>query len=222
MPDPALPLDADLRLALGQVPDNCRTAIEALWRVDAALAAVIAGGREPMISRIKLAWWRDSLEQLDRGPPPAEPILRELASHVLPAGVSGGELSAMEQPWLHLLGEDALGAEQLDGYAARGAALFLHSSRLLGMAPGATMLRAGEGWALVDLARHSGKVDAEAALAAARERLQVRVRWPSPLRPIGALAVLARRDAIRGIERFEPPGAPPRAARVLRHRLTGW
>jgi phytoene synthase len=222
MPDSALPLDADRDLALGLAPGNCRPAIHALWRLDAALGAVVAGGREPMISRIKLAWWREALEQLDRGPPPAEPVLSQLALHVLPAGISGRELSAMEKPWLYLLDEDALGADQLDGYAERGAALFRHSSRLLGSDPGEMMLRAGEGWALVDLARHSGKADAEAALAAARQRFRSKVRWPSALRPIGALAVLAQRDAKRGVERLEPPGAPPRAARMLRHRLTGW
>jgi hypothetical protein len=35
------------------------------------------------------------------------------------------------------------------------------------------------------------------------------------------LAVLAQRDAARGIDALEPPGVPPRLARMLRHRLTG-
>jgi hypothetical protein len=42
------------------------------------------------------------------------------------------------------------------------------------------------------------------------------------LRPLGMLAVLAERDLKRGPARWEEPGAPPRAARMLRHRLTGF
>jgi hypothetical protein len=43
-------------------------------------------------------------------------------------------------------------------------------------------------------------VDGAAALAAAREKLAgiTAQRWPSPLRPLGMLAVLAARDVERG------------------------
>jgi phytoene synthase len=85
------------------------------------------------------------------------------------------------------------------------------------------MERAGEGWALTDLARHSNPADAEAALAAA-QRLFADAdssRWPARLRPLGMLAVLAARDAAQGLEKLEPPGAPGRMLRMLRHRFTG-
>ncbi|HEX8534003.1 MAG TPA: hypothetical protein VF662_07535, partial [Allosphingosinicella sp.] len=63
---PGVPqLDADRALVLTYVPAARRAAVGALWRLDVALGAVLAGGREPMISRIKLAWWRDSLVKLD-------------------------------------------------------------------------------------------------------------------------------------------------------------
>src|SRR3954463_16464203 len=88
-------LDPDRVLALSYIPARHRPAVEALWRLDAALGLVLAGGREPMISRIKLAWWREALERLDREKAPAEPVLQALASHVLPAGVTGGELGGM-------------------------------------------------------------------------------------------------------------------------------
>ena len=96
-------LDPDRRLALAYVPAARRPALEALWRLDVNLGAVLAGGRDPMIGRIRLAWWREALEALDRSPPAAEPLLRSLAAHVLPAGVSGAELAAMEQGWAELL-----------------------------------------------------------------------------------------------------------------------
>ena len=214
-------LDADRAFALGQVPPNRRPAIGALWRLDAALGAVLAGGREPMISRIKLAWWRDSLEQLDLAPPPAEPVLQDVAALVLPC-VPGHELAGMEEGWAVLLAEEGLTSPEFDRYGAlRGGSLFSFSARLLGVPLTGPLEQAGEGWALADLARHSAKADAEAAFAAARERFQRRERWPAALRPLGMLAALARRDAERGLERLEPPGAPPRVARMLRHRLIG-
>jgi hypothetical protein len=54
---------------------------------DAALGAVLAGGREPTLSQIKLVWWRDSLAKLGEGRPPAEPVLEEVAAHILPRGI---------------------------------------------------------------------------------------------------------------------------------------
>ena len=53
------PLDPDRILALSYVPARRRAAVEALWRLDAALGAALGGGSEPRIARITLAWWRE-------------------------------------------------------------------------------------------------------------------------------------------------------------------
>lgn len=217
-------LDPDRTLALTYVPAARRPALAALWRLDATLGAVLAGGREPLISQIKLAWWRDALAKLDEAPAPGEPVLRDVAEHVLPRGIKGSQLARMEEGWSILLSQESLGAAELENYAGgRGALLFRHSSQLLGIQMNVRVKRAGEGWALADLARHSNEDDARAALAAARERLAdlASLRWPAPLRPLGMLAMLARRDADRGVEQLERQGAPARMARMLRHRMTG-
>lgn len=217
-------LDADRVLALSYVPAARRAAVEALWSLDAALGAVLAGGREPLISQIKLTWWRDALEALDRSPPPAEPILQSVAEQVLPRGVTGSALARMEEGWTLLLGQGPLTGSELGSYAAaRGALLFRYSGAMLGMEPSHAMEQAGEGWALADLARHSNAADAGAALEAARERFAGagRLHWPSRLRPLGMLAVLARRDIEQGLAHLEPQGAPARMLRMLRHRITG-
>jgi len=211
------PLDPDRTLALSYVPTSRRAAVGALWHLDAALGAVVSGGREPMIARIKLAWWREALERLDLAPPPAEPTLEAAAAHLLPRGLSGAELSAMEAGWAVLLGEDALSPEELQTYAQqRGAALFRLTARLLGAE--AETEQAGRCWALADLARHSGEPDSGAALAGAREAAREN-SWPAALRPLGMLAVLAGRDAQANA--FEPQGSPARMLRMLKHRITG-
>jgi phytoene synthase len=213
-------LDRDRILALSYVPARARAAVTALWHLDAALGAVLTGGREPLLKQIKLAWWRDALEGLGVARAPAEPVLEAVAEHVLPLGVSGPELAAMEAGWTLLLTPDPLTPEELDLYAKlRGGLLFAYSARLLSGA-GDEVEAGGEAWALIDLARHSGsEVDAEGAVAAARARGEG--RWPAQLRPLGMLAALARRDAEPERPRWEEQGAPKRMLRMLRHRLTG-
>jgi phytoene synthase len=213
-------LDPERRLALAYVPAARRAALEALWSLDVTLGAVLATGSDPMISQIRLAWWREALEKLDHAGPPAEPLLQALARHVLPAGVGGAELAAMEEGWTMLLVPDPLGPEALHHYAeTRGGRLFALSARLLGAdAPGVEA--AGAAWALIDLARRSGReAEARASVAAAAAR-PPEVRWPVPLRPLGMLAALARRDAARGLP-LEAQGSPARMLRMLGHRLTG-
>ncbi|HEX8668618.1 MAG TPA: squalene/phytoene synthase family protein [Allosphingosinicella sp.] len=214
-------LDRDRILALSYVPARRRAAVEALWNVDLALGQVLVGGREPLISQIKLAWWREALEKLDAAPAPSEPALEAAARHVLPAGVSGAELARMEAGWAALLSPEPLTGEELATYATmRGGLLFRLTARLLGSASDAAAERAGEAWALVDLARHSGNAADADAVSAARSRGGER-RWPSRLRPLGMLAALAARDAEEGARRWEEQGAPTRMLRMLRVRLTG-
>ena len=216
------PLDPDRTLALAYVPAARRPAVGALWRLDGALSSVLSTGREPMISRIRLAWWREALEKLDRERPPAEPVLDALARLVVPAGVTGAELAAMESGWEVLLSAEPLGPADLDLYAsARGGLLFRYTARLLGEPLADAGVDAGGGaWALIDLARNSADAgDAEAAVAAARALPMM--RWPPRLRPLGMLAVLAARDAEAGRAGWEPQGAPRRMLRMARHRLSG-
>ena len=214
-------LDPDRVLALSYVPARRRRAVEALWNLDAAIGQALAGGREPLISQIKLAWWREALEKLDHAPAPSEPVLQAVAAHVLPAGVTGAELAAMEEGWAVLLSAERLGAAELETYAARrGGLLFRYSAVLLGGGHEA-VAGAGEAWALVDLARHSADPEDVAAAVAAARVHAARARWPARLRPLGMLAALARRDAQAGRPRWEAQGAPARMLRMLRHRLTG-
>ena len=211
-------LDRDRILALSYVPAARRAAVEALWRLDAALGAALAGGREPLIAQIKLAWWREALERLDSAPAPAEPVLQAVAAHVLPAGVTGAELARMEEGWSLLLSPDPLTREELDRYAeARGGLLFRHTASLLGFT--GAVPAGGAAWALVDLARHAGDAaEADAAVDGARAS-GMGAPWPFRLRPLGMLAALALRDS--GGPRWEQQGAPARMLRMLRHRLTG-
>jgi phytoene synthase len=212
-------LDPDRRLALAYAPARARLALEALWRLDVTMGAVVARRREPMVARIRLAWWREALERLDGASPPPEPVLQALAAHLLPAGIDGAELAAMEEGWSILLAEGALDADALQTYARlRGGLLFRFSARLLGAAD--KVEPDGARWALVDLARHSANpAEAAAALEAAAGVAPQRA-WSKSLRPLAMLSLLARRDLERSPP-LEREGSPGRMLRLARYRLTG-
>ena len=222
MASPSDILDADRQLALSYVVQAHKAALEALWRMDATLGHILSSSSQPIAAQLRLAWWRDSFLRLDNHPAPAEPVLQGLQNLVVGRGIKGSDLAALVDGWEHLLATETLTDADFAAYASsRGGTLFTLSVRLLGEQFDGDLEAAGAGWALVDLARHSSKeAEATAALRAAAARLaQAPQRWPARLRPLGMLAVLARRDASSA--KFETPGAPRRMLRMFRHRLTG-
>jgi len=206
-------IGGDRVLMLRHVPVEVRPAIEALWQVDAAMGDVVARATQPALAAVKLAWWRDRLEDLDTGPTPAEPRLRAAADYLLPSNVSGAELAALEDGWAALLEEDVDAAR----VAERGIQLFRLAARLLG-ADEARIGKAGALYALVSVGRRG--VPELLDKAGTYAPVLVRQRFPRPLRPLTGLARLAVRDLKRGAP-FEIEGSPPRLAAMLRHRLTG-
>lgn len=134
-------------------------------------------------------------------------------------GVSGAALADIEDGWAALLdGEPDAAAIARHG-RERGGRLFAAAARLLG-AEAPVVDAAGTGWALADLAhRHRDPVVQGEARRQAVQALAGSFRWPAPLRPLGALAVLARRDATGVGPRRQ--GSPARVTRMLAIRLTG-
>ena len=211
--DLAAAIGADRVLMLRQVSANLRPAFEALWQVDWAMGDVVARSTQPALGAVNLAWWRERLEELDRGAVPAEPRLQAAAEHLLPRGISGVELSQLEDGWATLLDEKVDAAR----VAERGATLFRWGSRLLGREDRA-MDEAGALYALVSIGRRG----IPELLEPAREQAKTLVghRFPKELRPLTALARLAVRDLKHG-QPFELEGSPPRLAAMLRHRWSG-
>ena len=177
-----------------------------------------------MVAQLRLTWWFEALGRLDTAPPPAEPILTTLASEVLPTGVTGAALAQAIDGWEELLAPDPLGDDALQSFAeGRAALVFVAAAAVLGHAEARGVAAAGQGWALIDLARHvRDPALARRAQLLAQDRLVDAPRyWPATLRTLGALAVLARRDAQLPLDRLVPIGAPRRIARMAWHRLTG-
>lgn len=227
MPDVPSPDDAERQLALSYAPGPVRPALGVLFALDARLGSLLRQSSDAMVGQLRVTWWYEALIALDKAPPPAEPLLRALAAQLLPLGITGAQLAAVTDGWELLLGDDLGEPETLARYAAaRGGKLFALAAQVMGAADrmAAIMEKAGEGWALVDLARHvRDPVIAHAALAAARPPLAEAAahRWPAALRSLGALAVVARADARQSALPLPPTGSPRRVARMLWHRISG-
>jgi phytoene synthase len=178
--------------------------LRALFEIDAAMGDVVAHSTDPALGRIKLAWWRERLEALDSGPPPAEPRLRAVAEHLLPLGVTGAKLAELESGWATLV-DESVDPQQVAG---RGESLFRIGGTILGA--GADKLElAGALYALASVARRGVPELAEPAKPYL-ERLRGH-RFDRKVRP---LTMLARAALFEGPER----GA---AFAMLAHRWSG-
>jgi phytoene synthase len=213
--------DPERALAVAYAPPGKRAALAALFALDERFGGIVSSTHEPMIGLMRLAWWREALEKLDRAPAPAEPLLGLLADRVLPNGVTGGALAPIEDGWAALIdGEPDADAVARHG-RERGGNLFRAAAVLLG-ADDSRLATAGEVWALADLGhRHSNGAVRDMARKRAKE-LAAELSpggWARIARPLAALFVLARRDAAAATLRVQ--GSPARLLRMLALRLTG-
>lgn len=197
-------LDPDRTVALNYVPQAARDTISALWALDTALAQLVRTTREPMVGRMRIAWWHERLAGLDAGERLAEPVLAGLAAHVLHHDVSGAAMAGLMDGWDVLLDPPPLDAGALAHYAReRGGRLFALTAALLN---GHVDETAGARWALVDLACHANPALADAARAAA-VALAPREDGPKALRVLTRIgtARLRRRadDMAKPLSRWE-------------------
>jgi phytoene synthase len=199
------------------LPRELRPAFSALWNLDLAFADVVSTSTDPHLGAIRLAWWRERLEELDRGErAPAEPRLQAVASELLPRGVTGKELSQLEDAWLPALEPFPWGENQAAGLALRGRILFGIGAKLLGGEATAAEA-AGAFWSLADGAAHCSDPgsrqsllnDAQSALSAIPKSL------PRQLRPMTVLSALVAADLGRDGSGFR------RISAAVRHRLFG-
>ncbi len=70
--------DRDRYLATLFAPEPARQALMALYAFDADVARVPERVSEPMLGEIRLQWWRDALETLDRGGVTGNPVADSL------------------------------------------------------------------------------------------------------------------------------------------------
>ncbi|MEO8175271.1 MAG: hypothetical protein ABI626_01260 [Sphingomicrobium sp.] len=209
-------------MALSYVPGRHRPALKALFAIDAAMGDVVRTSTDPTLGAIRLAWWREQLEQLDQAPAPAEPRLQAVARELGPRGVTGGDIAALEGGWRRLFEPFPWDVGVAEAIWLRGRDLFALGVRVLGK-PDAMLETAGGAWALADIARHCSDDVSRKMLIEQAQALSAGLRgarFAAALRPLSMLGALALRDIRRG-DRFESEGSPGRIAVMLGHRLSG-
>ena len=203
---------ADRDLVRLDWPVELRPAFDALFGIDDALADVVTSSTQPALGAIRLAWWREALERLDTKTAPPEPRLQAVASELLPKGISGKDMAALEDGWATLLDE----RPDSERIGRRGATLFRIAGKLLGGSDD-RLEAAGRLFAQGQVVR-KGLITRQADTGLL-QRLAGH-RFLKALRPLTALARLAARDA-RHDSAIEPDATPGRAAALLSHRLFG-
>jgi len=187
--------------------------------LDLAFADVVATSSLAELGAIRLAWWRERLEDLDEGAPaPAEPRLQAVAAELLPRGITGGELSQLEDGWLPLLQSFPWSDAPAEALALRGRLLFGIGARLLGRdrAEGEPF---GAIWSLVDGVRHCTDRQSRGFLI---ERAKSAIadlprrRISGQLRPLTMIAAFAAFDVLN-----EGRGGWRRLVSSLRHSIFG-
>jgi phytoene synthase len=185
-------LPAPQRLALGYAAARSRAATLALLLLDARLAAVLRGRREPLATQLRLAWWRDVLAKPKDEWPLGEPLLEALRRWRDPAA-----LASLPAAWEALLAED-LSVEAIAGFADGRALGFAALARELEIHEVEQAADAARIWALADLAANLTD-SAERTRVVEHARSFARpARLPRPLRPLAVLAGLGAAALARG------------------------
>jgi phytoene synthase len=194
-----------------------------LFGIDAAMGDVVRSTTEPMLGPIRLAWWRERLEELGAGKPaPAEPRLQAVERELLSRGISGRDLAGLENGWLRLFDPFPWTVETSEAIWFRGNLLFGLGAKVLGGSDEGVQA-AGGLWALIDAARHCSDFSSREMLIQQARRFArglAGASFPPTLRALSAMAAIAVRDVKRG-EPFESEGTPGRAAAMLGHRFSG-
>ncbi len=184
-------LPAVRRLALAYAPSRLRAETMGLLALDARLADIVRGAREPVLAQLRLAWWRDTLGKPAAGRPSGEPLLRLLEAW------QGQDqaLVALVDGWEAMFAEPQPGAAPLVALADARADAFAALAVLAGLPEQAAPARAlARSWALCDIAANlRDPAEIAAALALLQEMPARHARLGRPLRPLVVLHGLARR-----------------------------
>ena len=180
------------RLALAYAPAPSRPSTLAVLALDARLAQVLRGRREPLGAQLRLAWWREMLERPSAQWPAGEPLLDLLRRWRDPAA-----LAALPLGWEALLADELTPATIAEFADARGEA-FAALARELGADAPANAAAAARIWAVADLAANlSAGAERQLAVDYGR-RLGALLSLPPSLRPLAVLAALGAAALARG------------------------
>lgn len=152
--------DHDRYLSTLFAPKEVRAGLMALYAFNADISRISETVSEPMLGEIRLQWWRDALENLDKGQstgnPVADALGRAIIRHSLPKGLLQGVIDARV---FDLSGGPMPDMQAMKAYLQKTqGALFSLAVRIIGGAEAAAKTEslsqsAGLAWGLTGLLR---------------------------------------------------------------------
>ncbi len=142
-------LPALKRLALAYCPSSATIPTLALFALDARLASLIRNSSEPMLARLRLAWWRETLAGDPAQWPDGEPLLAALRCWESQMEA----LSGLVDGWEAMTDPAPLPQQAMNELAGARGAAFAALCRLVGVPDESELAaRQGRAWALADIA----------------------------------------------------------------------
>lgn len=182
-------LSPDAEVAVNFAGSRQRPLLATLLAFDAMMRRQVAAVREPLLGRLRLAWWREVLAS----PAEAAKLQQDVPGlDVLLNAVGAQPLLGVIDGWDALLDVQPFAEQTLRDYAAGRAGVFRAGAILLGGSDG------GEAWALADFVIHATN-----ATSAGRARALLQhspVDLPSLAKPLRVLTRLAFLRLEKGVD----------------------
>jgi phytoene synthase len=204
--------DPDRWLATRFIADADRRAdVMALYAFDRELARASVVTSQPMLGEIRLAWWREAVEEAFAGAPPrAHPVVEALSAAIGRRGLDAKLFETLIEARHRDLEPEPL-SDEATAYAeaTEGSVMALAGRVLDSAAEPAAFRAAGRAWGLARLAR-AGRLTPDMAARApelVRDALNSTPRLTADAFPVVAYAIFAKdyaagRDPAEGLQRL--------------------
>lgn len=192
---PADELPLEQKLALLHAGKSTAEQLGAFLQLDRRLGQFVSQSKEPILTQMRLAWWRDQLAKPVADRPGGDAILDDLSAHW-----SGeeGVLIELVDGWEQLLAEPPLPQSAAEGFAVARAHCFGAIARMTGYDP-VNAIHCGASWAFADLlARMSDPEERAFVLSVARSQCAYNLALPYKLRSLAILGKLGQRAIDNG------------------------
>lgn len=199
-------LKPELRLALSYGPGRLRAAFATILEFDAMLGNTVVSVREPILGRIRFAWWREQLESLPDASDVRDPPLIEVGRILCTHDVRNDQFVDLVNAWETLFEEEQQADEALLEHAeSRGKALFRLAAGIAGLPMAPEIDAAGSLWGLVQLATQSTDARVKsAAFSHASDTEKTAYLLAPGMRPFAIMARFAERDLRARVSESSP------------------
>ena len=180
-------------VVLAYAPAPLRDAWQAYFTLDAQLAELVRKASEPMLGQLRLAWWRDRLQEPTAAWPKGNPLLALIERSW---GVKAAELTPLVDGWEHILADPPIAPLDVDLFALGRARAMRSLAEMSGSGGAAQSVDiATKRWALADLATHIDEgEERQTVLGVAAQMGTGAARLERSMRPLAILDGLARRS----------------------------